>query len=70
MLVFHRHEGEKIMIGDDVEITVLARNDHGAAKIGITAPKKVAVHRREVWLRIKKQEAAEGSRVVPEGGEA
>jgi len=70
MLVFHRHEGEKIMIGDDVEITILARNDYGAAKIGITAPPAVPVHRREVWLRIKKQEAAESSRIVPEGGGA
>lgn len=57
MLVLTRLAGEKIMIGDNIEVEVVAvRGDR--VRVGITAPKEVSVHRQEVWLRI--QEAKQG----------
>ena len=61
MLVLTRQINESIMIGDDVEITVVdVRGDK--VRIGIRAPRSVAVHRQEVYLAIKKaNEEASGS---------
>lgn len=51
MLILTRRISEKIMIADDITVTVL--DIKGCqAKIGITAPKEVAVHREEVKQRI------------------
>lgn len=58
MLVLSRMQGESIMIGDDVEITVVAvRNGHGGFKVrlGITADKSIPVNRREIHVMIKSQ---------------
>jgi carbon storage regulator len=58
MLVLSRQKDESIMIGDDVEITIVdVRGDK--VRLGITAPKEIPVHRREVYEAIQreKQEA-------------
>jgi len=52
MLILSRHEGEEIVIGDDIIVTVIRGRD-GKAKLGIEAPKDVPVHRREVYDEIK-----------------
>ena len=52
MLVLGRREGESIVIGDDVEVFVVSA-EKGQVRLGIVAPKDVAVHRREVWEKIK-----------------
>ena len=52
MLVLRRRESEKVMIGDDVSITVIAI-DGGTVKLGIEAPSSVGVHRFEVYRRVK-----------------
>ena len=59
MLVLTRKENESIMIGDDIEVKLLDIKD-SQVKIGIVAPREVAVHRREVYLAIQaeNQEAA------------
>ena len=59
MLVLTRREDESIMIGDDIEVKLLDIKDN-QVKVGILAPKDVAVHRREVYLAIQaeNQEAA------------
>ena len=59
MLVLTRRENESIMIGDEIEVKVLDIKD-SQIKIGIVAPRDVAVHRREVYLAIQaeNQEAA------------
>ncbi len=64
MLVLTRKEEESIMIGDDVEVKVLDLKDN-QVKIGIVAPRSVAVHRREVYLAIQAEntEAASIERV-------
>jgi carbon storage regulator len=52
MLVLSRQRDETIMIGDDIEITVVdIRGDK--VRLGITAPTKIAVHRKEVYEAIK-----------------
>jgi carbon storage regulator len=52
MLVLTRKARESIMIGDDIEVTVLA-NDGSKVRLGVSAPRDVAVHRTEIWLEIK-----------------
>jgi carbon storage regulator len=59
MLVLTRREDESIMIGDDIEVKLLDVKDN-QVKVGIVAPRDVAVHRKEVYLAIQaeNQEAA------------
>ena len=52
MLILTRRVGESLMIGDDVTITVLGVKGN-QVRIGIDAPKDVAVHREEIFNRIK-----------------
>jgi carbon storage regulator len=64
MLVLSRQRDETIMIGDDIEITVVdIRGDK--VRLGINAPKSVPVHRKEVYLAIK-CENEKAARVSPE----
>ena len=57
MLVLSRQRDETIMIGDDVEITVVdVRGDK--VRLGINAPRSVQVHRKEVYDAIKRENAA------------
>ena len=54
MLVLSRQRDETIMIGDTIEITVVdIRGDK--VRLGITAPKEIAVHRKEVYEAIKRE---------------
>ena len=60
MLVLTRKEDQSIMIGDDIEVKLLDIKEH-QVKIGIIAPKHVAVHRREVYLSIQAENAEAAS---------
>jgi len=54
MLVLSRQKDESIMIGDDVEITIVdVRGDK--VRLGINAPRSVTVHRKEIYLAIQKE---------------
>lgn len=57
MLVLTRNLNETIMIGDDIQIQVVDIKPN-KIKLGITAPKGVPVHRREVWEAIKGQSSS------------
>ncbi|MCL2138974.1 MAG: carbon storage regulator CsrA [Treponema sp.] len=66
MLILSRKINEKIMIGDDVSITIIEiRSDQ--VRIGVDAPKKVKVFRQEVFDAIKEENkaAAESMPVLP-----
>jgi carbon storage regulator len=57
MLVLSRQKDESIMIGDDVEIIIVdVRGDK--VRLGITAPKSISVHRKEVYEAIQREKAA------------
>jgi carbon storage regulator len=54
MLVLSRQKDESIMIGDNVEITIVdVRGDK--VRLGITAPREISVHRREVYDAIQRE---------------
>ena len=57
MLVLTRRVGERLLIGTDVQVTVLAVKGE-QVRVGIAAPKHVPVHREEVYERIRQNEAA------------
>ena len=58
-LVLSRAIGEVIMVGDDVEITVLDFKGKEKVRLSIKAPPHVPVHRKEVYEAIKKMEKGE-----------
>ena len=65
MLVFTRKRGESLIIGNEIEVTVLNISS-GSVKIGIAAPRHISVHRQEVYEAIQRENtAASQSRVPP-----
>jgi len=64
MLVLSRVTEQTIMIGDDIEVTVVGiRGRH--VKLGIKAPRSVSVHRREVYDSIQRGESQMAQKTEP-----
>ncbi len=59
MLILTRRVGETVMIGNEVTVTVLGVKGN-QVRIGVNAPKDVAVHREEIYERIKREEDHDG----------
>ncbi len=56
MLVLSRQKDESIIIGDDIEITIVdVRGDK--VRLGINAPREISVHRKEVYEAIQREKA-------------
>jgi carbon storage regulator len=60
MLILTRRVGETVMIGNEVTVTVLGVKGN-QVRIGVNAPRDVAVHREEIYERIKREEQGGGS---------
>jgi len=55
MLILTRRVGESLMIGDDVSVTILGVKGN-QVRVGVNAPRDVAVHREEIYERIKREQ--------------
>ena len=60
MLILTRRVGETLVIGDDVNVTVLGVRGN-QVRLGVNAPKEVAVHREEIYQRIQKENDSDNS---------
>ena len=58
MLILTRRVGETVMIGENVTVTVLGVKGN-QVRIGVNAPRDVAVHREEIYERIKREQAGQ-----------
>jgi len=56
MLILTRRVGESLMVGDDITVTVLGVKGN-QVRIGVNAPRDVAVHREEIYERIQSDES-------------
>ena len=65
MLILTRRVGESLMVGDEITVTVLGVKGN-QVRIGVNAPRDVAVHREEIYSRIHDDHAQEASEERPE----
>jgi len=65
MLILTRRVGETVVIGNDVTVTVLGVKGN-QVRLGVNAPREVAVHREEIYERIKREQAEEKPQRPPQ----
>jgi carbon storage regulator len=59
MLILTRRVGETLMIGNDITVSVVGLNGN-QVRLGINAPKDVAVHREEIYERVQQEKMKKG----------
>jgi len=64
LLVFTRKKGESLVIGNEIEVTVLSVSG-GSVKVGIAAPRHISVHRHEVYEAIRRENLAASKSQIP-----
>lgn len=57
MLILTRRPGERVVIGDEVLVTVMSVSGH-TVRLGIAAPPGVPIYREEIWLAVKEENRA------------
>ncbi|HXN39202.1 MAG TPA: carbon storage regulator CsrA [Solirubrobacteraceae bacterium] len=57
MLILTRRPGERVVIGDEVLVTVMSVSGH-TVRLGIAAPQGVPIYREEIWLAVKEENRA------------
>ena len=67
MLILTRRVGETLMIGDDITVTVLGVKGN-QVRVGVNAPRDIAVHREEIYERIQNEQNGNSSSTDPQSG--
>lgn len=57
MLILTRRPGERVVIGDEILVTVMAVSGH-TVRLGILAPPGIEIYREEIWLAVKEENRA------------
>jgi carbon storage regulator len=57
MLILTRRPGERVVIGDEILVTVMGISGH-TVRLGIAAPEGVPIYREEIWLAVKEENRA------------
>ncbi len=57
MLILTRRPGERVVIGDDILVTVMGVSGH-TVRLGIEAPEGISIYREEIWLAVEAENRA------------
>jgi carbon storage regulator len=64
MLILTRHPGERVVIGDEVLVTIMSVSGH-TVRLGIEAPAGVSIYREEIWLAVREENRAAAEAADP-----
>jgi len=63
MLILTRRPGERVVIGDEILVTVMGVSGH-TVRLGIAAPEGIPIYREEIWLAVKEENRAAAAATV------